>query len=92
MAISQDSRDPKGVGIPMTRQEESKVDFEPVTYSLTPFSLSQSDDTLKTEHFISNIERGKSKKCVSPRTLPPHLMHLGHSEAPAIDTDQFFSI
>ena len=34
----------------------------------------------------------KSKKRVSPRTLPPHLMHLGHSEAPAIDTDQFFSI
>lgn len=71
MAISQDSRDLKGVGILMTRQEESEVDFESVTYSLTPFSLSQSDDTLKIEHFISNIERKKVKSVCPPGPCLP---------------------
>ena len=92
MAISHDSRDLKSIGIPVTRQEESEVGFESVAYSLTLFSLSQSDDTLEIEHFISNIEREKVKSVCPPGPCLPHLMHIGHSEVPTINTDQFFSV
>lgn len=92
MAISHDSRDLKGIGIPVTRQEKSEVGFESVAYSLTLFSLSQSDDTLEIEHFISNTERKKVKSVCPPGPCLPHLMHIGHSEVPTINTDQFFSV
>ena len=50
------------------------MDFVSVVRSLTPFSLSKSDDTLEVEHIVGNIEEDKVKNLCAPGPFLPYLM------------------
>lgn len=72
--FNQDSNILKGSGIPVTRWKGSEVDFVSVAHSLTPFSLSKSDDTLEVEHIVGNIEENKVKNLCALGPFLPYLM------------------